>query len=92
MKQKYKKVYSLAHKEGYRNYTVQDLLKLKGKKKLTQVHVLTPEEAAAAEAAQTVLTSLSRGRGTNIARRVAGRHAVGCGTALRCCIYIYNSI
>ena len=51
MKQKYKKVYSLAHKEGYRNYTVQDLLKLKGKKKLTQVHVLTPEEAAAAEAA-----------------------------------------
>ena len=51
MKQKYKKVYSLAHKEGYRNYTVQDLLKLKGKKKLTQIHVLTPEEAAAAESA-----------------------------------------
>lgn len=51
MKQKYKKVYSLAHKEVYRNYTVQDLLKLKGKKKLTQVHVLTPEEAAAAEVA-----------------------------------------
>ena len=51
MKQKYKKVYSLAHQEGYRNYTVRDLLKLKGKKKLTQVHVLTPEEAAAAAAA-----------------------------------------
>ena len=50
MKQKYKKVYSLAHQEGYRNYTVRDLLKLKGKKKLTQVHVLTPEEAAAAAA------------------------------------------
>ena len=51
MKQKYKKVYSLAHEPGYRNYTVRDLLELKGKKKLTQIHVLTPEEASAAEEA-----------------------------------------
>ena len=51
MKQKYKKVYSLAHVPGYRNYTVRDLLELKGKKKLTQIHVLTPEEASAAEEA-----------------------------------------
>ena len=51
MKNKYKKIYTLAHKSEYRNYTVRDLLDLKGKKKLTQIHVLTPEEAAAAEAA-----------------------------------------
>jgi 3-methyl-2-oxobutanoate hydroxymethyltransferase len=51
MKKKYKKVYSLGHKAGYRNYTVRDLLQLKGKKKLTQINVLSPEEAAAAEAA-----------------------------------------
>ena len=49
MKNKYKKVYSLAHKSGYRNYTVRDLLDLKGKKKLTQINVVSPEEAAAAE-------------------------------------------
>ena len=45
MKNKYKKVYSLAHKSGYRNYTVRDLLDLKGKKKLTQINVVSPEEA-----------------------------------------------
>ena len=32
MRQKYKKVYSLDHQAGYRNYTVKDLLDLKGKK------------------------------------------------------------
>ena len=36
---------------GYRNYTVRDLLELKGKKKLTQINVTSPEEAAAAEEA-----------------------------------------
>ena len=51
MKKKYKKVYSLAHQAGYRNYTVKDLLELKNKKKLTQINVLSPEEASAAEAA-----------------------------------------
>ena len=51
MKQKYKKVYSLDHQAGYRNYTVRDLIELKGKKKLTQINIITPEEAAAAEAA-----------------------------------------
>ena len=43
MKNKYKKVYSLAHKAGYRNYTVKDLIDLKGKKKLTQINVVSPE-------------------------------------------------
>ena len=51
MKKKYKKVYSLAHQAGYRNYTVRDLLELKGRKKLTQINVITPEEAVAAELA-----------------------------------------
>ena len=51
MKNRYKKVYSLAHKAGFRNYTVKDLLELKGKKKLTQINVISPEEASAAEAA-----------------------------------------
>lgn len=51
MNKKYKKVYSLGHKAGYRNYTVKDLLELKNKKKLTQINVMSPEEAAAAEAA-----------------------------------------
>ena len=47
MKNKFKKVYSLAHQAGYRNYTVKDLINLKGKKKLTQINVVSPEEAAA---------------------------------------------
>ena len=51
MKSKYKKVYSLAHQAGYRNYTVRDLINLKGKKKLTQINVISAEEAAAAEIA-----------------------------------------
>ena len=51
MKNKYKKVYSLAHQAGYRNYTVKDLINLKGNKKLTQINVVSPEESAAAEAA-----------------------------------------
>ena len=51
MKSKYKKVYSLAHQAGYRNYTVRDLINLKSKKKLTQINVISAEEAAAAEIA-----------------------------------------
>ena len=51
MKNKYKKVYSLTHKAGFRNYTVKDLLDIKSKKKLTQINVISPEEAKAAEMA-----------------------------------------
>ena len=58
MKNKYKKVYSLAHQAGYRNYTVKDLINLKGKKKLTQINVVSPEEAAAAEAAVLIFSYL----------------------------------
>ena len=51
MAKKYKRVYSINLESGYRNYTVKDLIDLKGKKKLTQIHVSTPEEALAAEEA-----------------------------------------
>ena len=51
MKKKYKKVYSISQEPGYRNYTVRDLIDLKGKKKLTQINVTNPEEAAACEEA-----------------------------------------
>ena len=51
MKKNLKKVFSLGLHLGYRNYTVRDLIELKGKKKLTQINVTTPEEAAAAEEA-----------------------------------------
>lgn len=33
MSSKYKKVYSISLEPGYRNYTVRDLIDLKGKKK-----------------------------------------------------------
>ena len=51
MKVKYKKVYSISLEPGYRNYTIRDLIELKGKKKLTQIHVSTTDEARAAEEA-----------------------------------------
>ena len=51
MPKKYKKVFSINLEPGYRNYTVRDLIDLKGKKKLSQIHVSTPEEASAAEEA-----------------------------------------
>jgi len=51
MKKNLKKVFSINLQSGYRNYTVRDLLELKGKKKLTQINVTSPEEAAVAEEA-----------------------------------------
>ena len=51
MKKKYKKVYSISLEPGYRNYTVHDLIEIKNKKKLTQIHVSTADEARAAEEA-----------------------------------------
>ena len=49
MKKKYKRVFSINNDLGYRNYTVRDIIQLKGKKKLTQIRVTNAEEAAAAE-------------------------------------------
>jgi len=51
MKKKYKRVFSINNDLGYRNYTVRDIIQLKGKKKFTQVRVTNAEEAAAAEEA-----------------------------------------
>lgn len=51
MKKKLKRVFSINLKAGYRNYTVRDLIELKGKKKLTQINVTSVEEAIAAEEA-----------------------------------------
>ena len=51
MKNKYKRVFSINNDLGFRNYTVRDIINLKGKKKLTQVRVTTVEEASAAEEA-----------------------------------------
>ena len=51
MKKKYKRVFSINNDLGYRNYTVRDIIQLKGKKKLTQVRVTNAGEAAAAEEA-----------------------------------------
>ena len=51
MAKKYKKVFAINLEPGFRNYTVRDLIDLKGKKKLSQIHVSTPHEAAAAEEA-----------------------------------------
>ena len=51
MKKNLKRVFSINLQSGYRNYTVRDLLELKGKKKLTQINVTSSEDAAAAEEA-----------------------------------------
>ena len=51
MKNKYKKVFSISLEPGYRNYTVKDIIDLKGKKKLSQILVTTVEEAIAAQEA-----------------------------------------
>ena len=51
MTKKYKRVFGINLEPGFRNYTVRDLIDIKGKKKLSQIHVSTPHEAAAAEEA-----------------------------------------
>ena len=51
MKNRYKKVYSLSHQAGYRNYTVKDLRDQKGQKVLVETAIFSPEEAIAAEQA-----------------------------------------
>ena len=51
MHKKYKRVFSINNDLGYRNYTVRDIIDLKGKKKLSQLRVTSAQEAAAAEEA-----------------------------------------
>ena len=47
-----KKIFSINLESSQRNYTVRDLIDLKGKKKLTQINVSSPEEAGAAQEAK----------------------------------------
>ena len=51
MNKKYKRVFSINLQPGYRNFTVKDLIDIKGKKKLTQIMVSNAFEASAAEEA-----------------------------------------
>jgi 3-methyl-2-oxobutanoate hydroxymethyltransferase len=51
MHKKYKRVFSINNDLGYRNYTIRDIIDLKGKKKLSQLRVTSAQEAAAAEEA-----------------------------------------
>ena len=48
-KTKYKKVFSMTGEFGLRNYTVRDIIDLKGEKQLTQTLPFIPNEAKAAE-------------------------------------------
>ena len=48
-KTKYKKVFSMTGELGLRNYTVKDIIDLKGDRQLTQTLPFTPNEAKAAE-------------------------------------------
>ena len=50
-KTKYKKVFSMTGELGLRNYTVKDIIDLKGDRQLTQTLPFTPNEAKAAEEA-----------------------------------------
>ena len=50
-KTKYKKVFSMTGELGLRNYTVRDIIDLKGEKQLTQTLPFIPNEAKAAEVA-----------------------------------------
>ena len=50
-KTKYKKVFSMTGELGLRNYTVKDIIDLKGDRQLTQTLPFTPKEAKAAEEA-----------------------------------------
>ena len=48
-KTKYKKVFSMTGELGLRNYTVRDIIDLKGEKQLTQTLPFIPNEAKTAE-------------------------------------------
>ena len=50
-KTKYKKVFSMTGELGLRNYTVKDIIDIKGDRQLTQTLPFTPNEAKAAEEA-----------------------------------------
>ena len=73
MKKKYKRVFSINNDLGYRNYTVRDLINLKGKRKLTQIRVTTVEEARAAEEAGVDLLLTGPGKDFPSIRKAASK-------------------
>ena len=73
MKKKYKRVFSINNDLGYRNYTVRDLINLKGKRKLTQIRVTTVEEARAAEEAGVDLLLTGPGKDFPAIRKAASK-------------------
>ena len=73
MKKKYKRVFSINNDLGYRNYTVRDLINLKGKRKLTQIRVTTVEEARAAEEAGIDLLLTGPGKDFPSIRKAASK-------------------
>jgi 3-methyl-2-oxobutanoate hydroxymethyltransferase len=73
MHKKYKRVFSINNDLGYRNYTVRDIIELKGKKKLSQVRVTSPQEAAAAEEAGIDLLLTGPGRELPEIRKAAAK-------------------
>jgi len=73
MNKKLKKVFSINLEPGYRNYTVRDLLNIKGKKKLSQILVSSPEEAAAAQEAKVDLILTKPSNELRIIREAASQ-------------------
>lgn len=73
MNKKYKRVFSINNDLGYRNYTVRDLIELKGKRKLTQVAVTNVEEAIAAEEAGIDLILTGPGPNFSAIRKAAAK-------------------
>ena len=79
MQKKYKRVFSINNDLGYRNYTVRDLINLKGKKKITQVRVTTAQEAAAAEEAGIDLLLTGPGKDFPAIRKAASKTFITVG-------------
>lgn len=73
MNKKYKRVFSINNDLGYRNYTVRDIIELKGKRKLTQVAVTNVEEAIAAEEAGIDLILTGPGPNFSAIRKAAAK-------------------
>ena len=83
MKKKYKKVYSISQEPGYRNYTVRDLIDIKGKVKLSQIMVSNSNEAKAAEEAGVdLMLVIGAENSSNSQRLVEVAKVAGAGKSL----------
>ena len=82
MHKKYKRVFSINNDLGFRNYTVRDIIELKGKKKLTQVRVTNALEAAAAEEAGIDLLLTGPGPEFSKIRKAASKNIYDCWSSI----------